>query len=243
MSEPEINQESSTPPSFEAQVNEVVSSATVDGNGNLTLPEGVSADESVMFAATLTKRQRDTQSAYTKSQQALTKLTEQNAQLTSLWEKDAVKAYTPAEQTALDELKTQDPDAWHAKLTEMEVAKRDAFKATLTTIDTAAEKAAAIASRTEMLKAYNTLNPATPLTDDVIANDVPPRLTKQLEEGKIDFATFLASAGKYLGTPKAIAGSEQAESSPSLSGARGGSKPTKSAVDAQNASDYTKEIF
>ena len=238
-----MSESESGTPSFEEQVNEVVSSATVDGNGNLVLPEGTAVDENVMYAATLAKRQRDTQSAYTKSQQAIAKLTTQNTKLSAQWEQDAVKSYSATEQAALEELKTQDPDAWHAKLSEMENEKRTQFKATLTTIDTEAEKAAAIAGRKEMLNAYNTLNPDAVLTDDVIANDVPPRLTKQLEDGKIDFAAFLASAGKYLSSPKAITGGKQVEGNPSLSGARGGSKPAKSAVDAQNASDYTKEIF
>ena len=103
-------------PTFESRVNEVVAKATFDDKGNMQLPDGMQADESVMYAAKQVKRFRDTQSAFTKNQQRLKALEAENEQLASSWESDAVSNLSNSEQARLEELKVQDPDAWRSEI-------------------------------------------------------------------------------------------------------------------------------
>lgn len=230
-------------PSFEDQVNDVVTKSTVDDKGNLQLPEGTTAAPEVMYAAKLAKRHRDTQSSFTKSQQRVKALEAENSKLATGWEADATSKLSSQEQTRLEELKTQDPDAWRAEITKVEETKRQEFKTRRETISTEANQVSEIERRGAVLTAFNEANPTIAITDDVITNDLPPRITKKLETGDITFEDFLDEAKNYLTKGKALAPGAKAPDEPNFAGARGTGSPTKEAVTAQNAHDYNQEIF
>ena len=101
---------------FEEEVNEIVANSTVDEEGNLQLPEGAEANEQVLYAAKLEKRHRDTQSSYTKSQQRNKQLEAENARLVESWEVDAIESLTSSQKSKLEELKSQDVDAYVKKI-------------------------------------------------------------------------------------------------------------------------------
>ena len=55
------------------------------------------------------------------------------------------------------------------------------------------------------------------ITDDVIQNDIPPRITKQLEQGKINFGEFLNQCGEYMSKGRVVAPpSDKAPDNPNL---------------------------
>lgn len=223
-------------PTFEEQVH-----ATLAQLQEGVEPEGVA--EEVLYAARSEKRYRDTQGAYTKATQRTKQLELENAELARSWEQDATRVLSPREQAKLEELKVSDPDTWREEITKLENAKKTEFSTKRQDISKKTARDLEIQRREELVSAYNTANPDTPLTDEVIEQDIPPRLTKQLEKGEITFDEYLAKCDKYLNSPRKLATEEEAPHSPSLQGARGGAKPAKEAIAAQSSSDYTKEIF
>ena len=230
-------------PTFESRVNEVVNSSTVDDKGNLVLAEGVEVDESVLFAAKQVKRFRDTQSAYTKSQQQNKALTAENEKLASSWESDAVSNLSNSEQARLEELKVQDPDAWRSEIAKIEDEKRGQFKEKRQAISEEASKLTELERRGLQLDQFNKDNPEVQITDEVIQNDIPPRITRKLEAGEIQFDEFLDEVKTYLGKGKKLAPGAKPTEEPNFAKSRGSNQPSKEALDAQNSNDYTKEIF
>lgn len=230
-------------PTFESRVNEVVNSSTVDDKGNLVLADGIVADEAVMYAAKQVKRFRDTQSAFTKSQQQNKALVAENEKLAASWENDAVSKLSNSEQARLEELKVQDPDAWRTEISNLEETKRTQFKEKREAITKEASQMTELERRGLQLEQFNKDNPNVQITDDVIENDIPPRITRKLEVGEIQFDEYLEEVKSYLTKGKKLAPGVKLEEEPNFAGSRGSNTPTKEAVEAQNSDDYSKEIF
>jgi hypothetical protein len=222
------------PINFEKRVNDIVSQMTQDDKGAWQLPS-VEMSEELKYAANSERRRRTTESSYGKLKKELltqktlaTKLAEQIKPATQL---------TAEEKEALDELKYSDPDAWREQMNQRE---RDASKTLTTSLESLNADAAAqaeIALREDLLAEYNRKNPSNPLTDDVINNDVPPRLTAQLASGEITFSEFLSSANKYLNTGKSVAASVPT-STPNLNNVGGSSTPSTNAVKEDLSTTY-----
>ena len=228
-------------PTFESRVNEAIVATTKDNDGKLVLPEGT--DEATAFAVRSEIRRRDTQSAYTKSQQSNKALTAENDKLASSWESDAVSNLSNTEQARLEELKVQDPDMWRTEIATIEDAKRVQFKEKRQAISVEASQGTELERRELQLVQFNKDNPDVQITDDVIQNDVPPRITRALENGDIQFDEYLDKVKSYLGKGKKLAPGTKAPEGPDFANARGSNTPTKEAVNAQNSNDYNKEIF
>jgi hypothetical protein len=228
-------------PTFESRVNEVIAATTKSDDGKLVLPEGT--DEALAFAAKAELRRRDTQGAYTKNQQRLKALEAENEKLASSWESDAVSNLSNSEQARLEELKVQDPDAWRSEIAKIEGEKRTQFQEKRQAISEEASKLTEVERRGLQLEQFNKDNPDINLSDEVIANDIPPRITRKLEAGEIQFDEFLNEVATYLGKGKKIAPGAKAPEEPNFQGARGSNTPSKEAVEKQNSDDYSKEIF
>lgn len=223
---------------YAEQVNSLVAQADEQGN----LPEGVEVNEGLQFAVSSELRRRHTQSEFTKGQQAIKTLTAENTALASNWRKDAVNNISSADKAELDELKAQDPDAWRVKITELEQANQTAFTEKTSAIRTEASQLTELEQREAELAAFNTANPEFALTDDVLANDVPPRITNALKNGDLSFADFLEKVKKYVDTPKTIQ-KTNAPNEPDFAGARGSQEPSEEAQNKQSSTDYKKEIY
>ena len=235
-----MSEENGTP-KFEELVNDAVKNSSKDEKGNLVMPENV--DDNVAYAARLEIRRRNTQSAYTKSQQRVKSLENENNQLYTSWEADAVSKLSNDEQARLEELKVQDPEAWRSEISKLEEDKRQKFKEKRTTISKKAEEESLLSQRELVLKQFLEDNPGLELTDEIIENDVPPRITKKLEEGKISFEDFLNESVNYLSKNKTIDKGEKPNEEPNFNKARGSSTPAKEAVLKQDSNDYKTEIF
>ena len=76
-------------------------------------------------------------------------------------------------------------------------------------IKEAATKESLLEQRKQTLASFNEANPDFQITDDIIANDLPPRMMKDLEEGNVTFEKFLENAKDYLDKGKVVAGAEE----------------------------------
>ena len=240
MSNPENKPATQT---FEEKVNTVVSQFTTDDNGKLALPDGVEVDEATLYAARAEKRRRDTQSAFTKAQQENKRLMTENEKLALSWEQEATSQLPANEQARLEELKHQDPDAWRTELTKLEDEQRNRFQEKREGITKEVSQMTELEQREAQLAAFQEANPGLEITDQAIADEVPPRITRQLEEGKISFMEFLEQSKKYMTTTKVIDKGEKPTEEPKFAESRGGSKPSKEALEAQSSTEYNNEIY
>lgn len=227
--------------SYEEEVNKVISEATTSGDGKTVFAEGTS--EHLAYAANAELRRRDTQSAYTKNQQRTKALEAENAKLANSWEADAVSNLSNLESARLEELKVQDPDAWRTEIANLEDQKRTEFKDKRQVISDEATASTEMDRRVASLDAYNLANPDAQLTDDVIDNDIPPRITNALKDGTLTFDEFITKASGYLAKPKKLAPGAKAPESVDFAGARGTHTPSDEALESQSSDDYTKEVF
>lgn len=235
------NQETQT---FEQKVTSIVSSATVDQEGNLVLPEGLELDEPTKYAVTAEKRRRDTQSAYSRAQQEIKTLKSENSAAWEILAKEVSVELTTEEKTELEELKTVDLDKWRLRLNELDGKRNSKVEETRTKVKDKSARDTELEARVELIKQYNEANPDHTLTDDVIENDIPPRYLKDLEKGTITFEQFIEKSSTFLKKGKVIAKGEQPdEDEVDLSKANGSSKIPKDALDKSNKADYNKETY
>ena len=229
-----------TAPSYEDQVKQTLTNS-INAEGKLEFAEDV--PEHMQFAARTLKRQQDTSASFTKSQMSLKALEKENEQLTSSWEAEALKNVSSKDQARLEELKQVDPDAWRAELTELETSKRTTLKEQRTEMRRNASQMTEEAQRAELLQQFSEQNPEIDLTDEVIQNDIPPRMVKQLENGEISFDKFLDDVKGFLTKGRSLQEQEKAPGEPNLSESRGTSKPAAGAMKAQDSTDYKNTIF
>ena len=227
-------------PSIEEQVNNVVAQFGEDGK----LPADLDVDPAIKFAAVAEKRRRDTQSAYTKTNQEAKRLAAENAELAKSWEQDATSTLSVSEQTELEELKSQDPDAWRTRINEIETNKKAAFGTKRAEIADKASELTELELREQQLNAYNEANPEHQLTDDVIENDIPPRITKQLASGEITFDDFLAKCQTFMTKGKVIKSTTpDLVDDPNLDSVPGGKMPSEESRLKHDAVEYKDSIF
>lgn len=229
---------------YQERVNEVVGQFQTDDNGKLSLPDGVEVDEGLLFAAKTEKRYRDTQSAFTKSQQSNKVLAAQNEKFASAWEQDFVKNLSSDEQTTLEELKTQDPEAWRVKISEIEDSRKQQLAEKRRQIEQESTQTTELEQRQQQLAAFLEANPSITINDEVLENDIPPRITKKLEKGEITFNEFLDETKTYLEKTKVVkpAASNPDEDEPNFAGSRGSHQ--HSGLDSNtDSTDYDDEIF
>lgn len=226
---------------FEEKLQETLKAVTKNEEGKYVIPE--ETDPAIAFAARAELRRRDTQASYTKSQQTLKALQAENEKLAASWEQDAMKNLTNEEKASLEELKIQDPDAWREEINKLEANKREQFQERRKEISAEASKVSELERRQHLLAQYNEENPEFALTDDVIENDIPPRITNKLKNNEVAFEDFLEEVREYLSKGKTIQPSPNAPNTPNLTNASGGSTPSQAALAAQSASDYATEVF
>lgn len=184
------------------------------------------------------KRYKETQAAYTRSQQALA---EAKAKLSVLEEVAKPTLSVDASvQAELDDLKYRDPDAWRDKLNALEVESKKSLETRIT------EKTRTVSElerRQLVLDEFTNRNPGFVINDDVIAFDLPKRITAKLEKGEVSFEDFLEEAKSYLETPKVVGSGAKAPQQPNLSKVGGDGSPTKHAVKEDTMQSYKKELF
>jgi len=221
-----------TPPTEDTKpltVNDIINeniTKTTDENGKWTgafegLDElDISDDKKEAVRAEM--RRRHTDQTYTRTNQEL---------IEARAEVNALKALLPEtpnlsreEQEELDNLKYSDPDAWFEKVSRIKSeAKNQKSKITdeaLAEARNAASLEFEINRRAQALEEFNRRNPDSPLTDEQIQNDIPPRLLAQVKDGTLSFDDMLVKAHKFINTAKVIENPSY-ESEPSFDGTPG----------------------
>jgi hypothetical protein len=230
---------------FKDTVNGLVDQMEQGDDGKWALPADVAEglDEQTEFAVTAERRYRDTQSAYTRAQQDFKR---QEAISVGLEERllTSEVVLTKEQKFELNELKKTNPEAWRAKLNEYEEAGKAILSTELETIRTESGNKGELEVRNDQMAAWSETTGIT-LTDEVIANDLPPRFIKELESGKITFEEFLDKAGEFLKTPKVIAGADEdaIDDTKDLGRVAGGQEPSKTAQEGDFEETYVETIF
>lgn len=230
---------------FASKVNDAVSKMTQDAKGNWVLPDDIT-DEAVKHAATIEKRFRDTQGAFTKERQK-TKALEAEVSVLKPKAVGAVQLNLTDEQTAeLDELKFSDPEAWRKK---MNTYERNALKAQEEQLEKEVKETTTstlekdeLERRETVLSEFLETHKGFELNDDIIANDIPPRITKKLNDGTITFEQFLEECYNYSKTGKVIK-QKDGPNLPNLSKVGGGDKPDANAMKEDVITSYDKEVY
>lgn len=228
------------------KINGLVEQLQKDDKGSWKLPEGVEADEMTTFAVMAERRRRDTQSAYTGATQKLKTLEAERATLLAKAVNTDSFTITPEQQEELEDLKFSNPEEWRKKINALEAehkTKRVAeIDEELKQISTSTLAKTELEQREQLLTAFNESHSDFPITQAVIDNDIPPRITKKLETGKITFAQFLDEVYEYAKTGKVVKDASVPEI-PNLGDKPGSSKPDSKAVDKDIVSTYRKTTF
>jgi hypothetical protein len=233
---------------FKEKVDTIVAQMEPQEDGTWKLPDTVleGLDEATSYAVTQERRFRDTQGAYTKSQQETKRQKAINQGLTQHLVDNATTHLTKAQKADLDELKVRDPEAWREQLNVHETESKTLLKTTLDGIEQAGSNKSELEVRTEKMAAWSESTGLT-LNDEVIANELPPKYLKDLEAKKITFDEFLEVSSKFLKADKVILGAtddgERSGPPMSLSDAPGGTEPTTLAQQSDLDKSYENTIF
>ncbi len=196
-----------------------------------------SGSESVDFE----KRFKDTQGAFTKSQQELKAM---KAKMEVLEKLNTPKVeLDSATRTELDDLKFSDPDKWRARLNQLEIETHTKHKETLNEAARQANQQSELETRTQVLADFQKSHPNITLTDDVIKYDVPPRITNKLESEEITFEQYLSDVASYLGSPKVVGDGNQTLNQPNLNSSGGDHNPSDSSIKKDIVKDYANIVF
>lgn len=226
---------------IESQVNDLISKATRDEAGKIVFPDG--ADPALLYAARAEIRRRDTQAEYTKSQQKLRQVEQLSDKLTEELETAIVSSVSATEQARLAELKHSNPDAWLTELRKLEDTAKGQAKERIDQVRNTTNALTETERRAQVLQDFLQANPGINIDDDVITNDIPPRLTKQLADGKITFEKFLEESAKILKGETVIKPGEKAPNLPDMSKVAGGNNADSASRSKQSDNDYNKEVY
>ena len=230
------------PLTFVEQVNNAVGNLVEQEDGSFALPEDTEYSDELRYATVSEKRRRDSQSALNKSQHALKTTKAETEALRKRLQGTAKVTLSTEEAEELEELKFSDPDKWRTRMNELETRAATEFNNELAEVTDQVGLDSEIERRVTLLDQFNKENPDSQITETVVANDVPPRITTKLAEGKITFEDFLVEVKTYLGKGKAVK-QEKTSGQPDLGELGGGDKASEHAVLTDADSSYENEIF
>jgi Skp family chaperone for outer membrane proteins len=180
------------------------------------------------------KRFKDTQAGYTKSRQEIAAL---KAHLTVAGKTLAI---SDEEKDRLEDLKYTDPDTWRKELGAIEQKQTQTYNEELAKTT---KELTELEQRELAFNEFKVSHPDVEITDDVIAYDVPKRITSKLEKGEITFEAYLEEVYDYLKAPKVIGGTSKVSEQPNLSEMGGGSQSADYAVGEDIRQSYKSEIY
>lgn len=185
------------------------------------------------------KRFKDTQAYATKIAQEKAEkekeLQELKAELSVLKETAKPSLNIDAQmQSELDDLKYSDPDAWRVKMNELELKSKQEFHSKIDEAKQLSSQQLELQRRANILEQFQTEHPDVVFTDELLNLDIPRRIVKELEEGKVNYEEFLNNVYNYVKTPKVIGSITKTLEQPNLSKVGGDDTPTKNSSSNQN---------
>lgn len=191
------------------------------------------------------KRRKDTQAAYTKGQQQLKAIEAERDKLVELLSGTVAPVIPAEDKERLENLKFDDPEAWRKEITALEnkaISESREKIANLTgEAKSSAERQFELDRRQQVLEEFNA-SAEVQITDEIIADEVPPRITKKLEEGKISFEEFLDEVATYLGKSKVVK-NEDTLNQPNISSLGGKNTPSTAKANESLAAQYAKDVY
>ncbi len=191
------------------------------------------------------KRRKDTQAGYTKGQQSLKSLEAENNKLKELIGKQVTVNLSTEEQDKLDTLKFEDPAAWRTQLNKLEEEASIKSRANLNELTgeakLAAEQTFELDRRQTVLKAFND-SAKVVITEELITNEVPPRITKKLESGKTTWEEFLTEVETYVTTNK-IVKNDEVLGQPNMGNLGGSGTPQDMKPEDSLSASYKKDLY
>lgn len=227
-----------------ATVSNIVKQITTDETGNYIFPTDVELTEEIKFAATAEKRRRDTQAEFTKVNKSKLALEAENALLKETLLKQSI-VFSPEEVEELEDLKLENPEQWRQRLNELEQKtiqeRQTKINSVSTEVKTQAEKNFEVSMQGKVLEEFNKFHGIS-LTEELLADEVPNRITKKLVEGKVSYEEYLEESFTYLKTNKAIK-EESVMDDPNLNRVSGGREPGKFDAEPSLREAYSKDLY
>ena len=137
-------------------------------------------------------------------------------------------------QSELEDLKYSDPDAWRTRVNELETAANAEFNSKIVEAKQLSSQQLELQRRANVLAQFQTEHPDVELTDELLHLDIPQRIVKELENGKVTYEEFLNNVYNYVKTPKVIGSITKTLEQPNLSKTGGDDTPTKNSSSNQN---------
>lgn len=187
------------------------------------------------------KRYKDTQGAYTKSQQELKAV---KAKLEVLEKLTTPQIQLDADaQKELDDLMYTDPQAWRIRMNALENEASNKHRALLSEAEKQVLLQSELEDRARVLDEYNRSHPDFPITDNVIELDVPARITKKLDKGEISFEDYIKEVHEFLYSPKKVGSANEILKQPNLGKVAGGDTPSEGSVIKDITANYKNIVF
>lgn len=137
-------------------------------------------------------------------------------------------------QSELEDLKYSDPDAWRTRVNELETAANAEFNSKIVEAKQLSSQQLELQRRANVLTQFQNEHPDVVFTDELLHLDIPQRIVKELENGKVTYEEFLNNVYNYVKTPKVISSTTKTLEQPNLSKTGGDDTPTKNSSSNQN---------
>lgn len=137
-------------------------------------------------------------------------------------------------QSELEDLKYSDPDAWRTRVNELETAANAEFNSKIVEAKQLSSQQLELQRRANVLTQFQNAHPDVVFTDELLHLDIPQRIVKELENGKVTYEEFLNNVYNYVKTPKVIGSTTKTLEQPNLSKTGGDDTPTKNSSSNQN---------
>ena len=169
---------------------------------NTKVDETTKVDTSVEASTTTTETTDGVIDYESKYKEELAKnellLAREKALITLVPTPNAIDLLSEEEQTKLYNLRDSDPEAWRVEVNRLEAQESNVTKDTVNKVT----EVATLAHREALLN-LQIDNPNSKITGVESFDDIPTRITRDLENGTINFEEFLVQANKFLnGTVK-----------------------------------------
>jgi len=244
----DATQQQSSADSLEQKVKAVMATSKFDvETGKVTLPEDIknTVDADTLYAVTLEHRRRNTQASYTTNQQKNKALEAENSKLTEILSGATHVEIPKEDQERLGELMYEDPVAWRKEMDAIEKKSIGEHRAKIAELTGEAKDAAGqsfeLDRRQQVLKDFNDSAKVT-ITEELIANEVPPRITNKLAKGEISFEDFLQEVATYVGKDKVV-GNETTLDQPNMNNLGGKDIPDNLKPEKGLAENYKNDVY
>lgn len=137
-------------------------------------------------------------------------------------------------QSELEDLKYSDPEAWRTRVNEIETAANAEFNSKIVEAKQLSSQQLELQRRANVLTQFQNEHPDVVFTDELLHLDIPQRIVKELENGKVTYEEFLNNVYNYVKTPKVIGSTTKTLEQPNLSKTGGDDTPTKNSSSNQN---------